>query len=128
MSRRTIFYIDGYNLYCGLKEKGFYKHIWLDLFKLCETLKKAKSDNITRIKYFTTVPTHKPDKAARHLVYIDALSSLSSSIDIIYGRFKNESTFCKICGRVFRQKKEKLTDVAIATHLLQDYFMNAPIL
>lgn len=38
--RRVISYIDGFNLYFGLKQKGWRKYYWLDLAALSRSLLK----------------------------------------------------------------------------------------
>lgn len=37
---RVIAYIDGFNLYFGLKSKGFKKYYWLDLSALAYILQR----------------------------------------------------------------------------------------
>jgi len=41
-SARVIAYIDGFNLYFGLKSKGWKRYYWLDLSELCLRLLKPK--------------------------------------------------------------------------------------
>ncbi|RPH91946.1 MAG: NYN domain-containing protein [Calditrichaeota bacterium] len=40
MTQRVIAYIDGFNLYFGLKSKGWKRYYWLNLQKLVENLLK----------------------------------------------------------------------------------------
>jgi len=42
MLERRIFYIDDFNLYFGLKDKGWRKYYWLDLEKLCLKLTRPQ--------------------------------------------------------------------------------------
>jgi len=39
---KVVCYIDGFNLYYGLREKGWKKYYWLNLRHLVENLFKAK--------------------------------------------------------------------------------------
>jgi hypothetical protein len=41
-TERIICYIDGFNLYFGLREKGWKKYYWLDLKRLTEKLLKPR--------------------------------------------------------------------------------------
>ena len=41
MIERVIVYIDGFNLYFGLKSKGWKRYYWLNLQKLAIKLLKA---------------------------------------------------------------------------------------
>ena len=50
--KRVITYIDGFNLYFGLKEKGWRKYYWLDVQLLSHTLLRNYQD-LVRTKYFT---------------------------------------------------------------------------
>ena len=36
--RRVAVYVDGLNLYYGLREAGFQRYYWLDLWRLAATL------------------------------------------------------------------------------------------
>jgi hypothetical protein len=52
MKKRVITYIDGFNLYYGLKEKGWKRYYWLDIRKLSESLLKPWQE-LNEVKYFT---------------------------------------------------------------------------
>ncbi len=61
---RLIAYIDGFNLYFGMKDKGWRRYYWLNLQKLCKNLLKSNQKLITT-KYFTARITDPPDKQKR---------------------------------------------------------------
>ena len=42
---RVIVYIDGFNLYFGIREKFGKKFLWLDLIKLSKSLLKKTSNS-----------------------------------------------------------------------------------
>lgn len=70
--KKTIVYIDGYNLYYGLLKGTPYK--WLDLLSFSRSLLAADHE-ILAINYFTApVKTHPHDPAAldRQKVYLQA--------------------------------------------------------
>ena len=51
--RRVIAYIDGFNLYYGLKSKGWNSLLWIDLNRLIQRLLKNNQE-LVEIKYFTS--------------------------------------------------------------------------
>ena len=60
MKKRTIAYIDGFNLYYGLlRREPAYK--WLDLWKLAEAL-VSPLNQIVAVKYFTSRVNYDPKK------------------------------------------------------------------
>jgi hypothetical protein len=48
----VIAYIDGFNLYNGLKSKYRHRYLWLDLEALCTKL-LVKDQELRAVKYFT---------------------------------------------------------------------------
>ena len=54
MTRLTA-YIDGFNLYYGLRSKGWRSYYWLDIHRLVENLLKS-SQRLVAIHYFTARP------------------------------------------------------------------------
>jgi len=50
---RVVAYVDGFNLYFGLRSKGWKKHYWLDLCALATTLLKP-GQTLTGVHYFTS--------------------------------------------------------------------------
>lgn len=117
---RVITYIDGYNLYFGLRDSGLATSRWLDLVGLSRSLLKSNQQlEITR--YFTTRVRNNPDAASRQSIYIDALESLGS-IDIAYGHFLSKRLKCYNCQHTWSTHEEKKTDVNIAVRLLEDAY------
>lgn len=51
--KRVIVYVDGFNLYFGLRSKGWRRHYWLDLVKLAEALLKP-DQQLAGVHYFTS--------------------------------------------------------------------------
>lgn len=119
---RVNFYVDGFNLYHGICDTNRKELLWLDLVSLIQSV-ISKKERLHRIKYFTTIPTGNiKDKIKRHRIWLELLSSLSFPIEIYQGKFYYFPITCKDCGRTFKQRSEKRTDVNIATHLLCDTF------
>ena len=133
--KRTIFYIDGFNLYHGLKEKGWRRYLWLNLHELSIGL-LPPGHKLELVRYFTArVKGLKddPDKPVRQSLYIDALETLKPHVEIQYGRYQafqshcrhcNNMVFCAHCGKEHVKPNEKKTDVNIMTALLVDLFEN----
>jgi uncharacterized LabA/DUF88 family protein len=120
--QRVIVFIDGFNLYFGLKSKGWKRYYWLNLQQLAENL--LKPDQILiRTKYFTSRVSLPPDKQKRQSIFIEALETLDNFY-IYYGHYQDNSVECRRCGNIFSKPNEKMTDVNIATELLSDAFQN----
>jgi len=116
---RVIAYIDGFNLYFGMREAGLDNCRWLNVKKLVENL--LRSDQVlVSIKYYTSRVSNNPDKQKRQSTYIDALES--TDIKIYYGNYQDGTKECKRCGHLWRTAKEKMTDVNIATAIIVDAY------
>ena len=118
---RVIAYIDGFNLYFGMREAGFYNCRWLNIKQLVEKLLKPHQELIG-VKYFTSRVSNNPDKQKRQSTYIDALESTGAKV--IYGNYQDGSEECLRCGHIWRTAKEKMTDVNIATAIMVDAFQD----
>jgi uncharacterized LabA/DUF88 family protein len=116
---RVVAYIDGFNLYFGMREAGFDKCRWLDVVKLINSLLEPNQELI-EVKYFTSRVSNNPDKQKRQSTYLDALESTGTQI--IYGNYQDNNTECNRCGHVWKSAKEKMTDVNIATSIIIDAF------
>lgn len=116
---RVIVYIDGFNLYFGMREAGFDNCRWLDLKKMVQKLIKP-DQSLEDIKYFTSRVSNDPQKQKRQANYIDALES--TGVKILYGNYQNSAEECKRCGHTWKTAKEKMTEVNIATNMIVDGF------
>jgi uncharacterized LabA/DUF88 family protein len=121
-SNRVIAYIDGFNLYFGLKDKGWRCYYWLNVRLLCQKL-LYKHQRLITVKYFTSRITSPPDKKKRQSTYIEALNTIDD-IKIFYGKYQLTSWQCKKCGHTDDIAEEKMTDVQIATEMVGDAFLN----
>jgi uncharacterized LabA/DUF88 family protein len=119
---RVIVYIDGYNLYFGLKESGFRRYFWLNIDALCKKILKT-NQKLIGIKYFTSLVTNNVSTRLRQKTYINALQTLPI-VKIYYGKFQKEQANCNICGSEFLVEREKMTDVNIATQMTIDFYEN----
>lgn len=120
--QRVIAYIDGFNLYFGLKSKGWQRYYWLNLRKLVINLLKPYQKLIC-VKYFTARVSHPPDKQKRQATFIEALETLKD-FKIFYGKYQLNPKVCQKCQHQDFVPNEKMTDVYIAVELLTDAFQN----
>lgn len=116
--QRVIAYIDGFNLYFGLKASRWRRYYWLDVVALSRSL-MLPNQTLLAVKYFTAKISSPRDKVARQLAYLDALSCLPAC-SIVLGRYQEMPIQCPVCRVKRRQPMEKMTDVNIALNLLSD--------
>ena len=81
---RVIAYIDGFNLYHGLRDARLKNSRWLDIHGMCVSLLKP-GERLELVRYFTSWVKDSPAKAARQAVYIDALRA-SGGIEARHAR------------------------------------------
>lgn len=113
---KVAVFIDGFNLYFGLKEAKLERYLWLNPAKLANRFINPGQD-LVRLVYFTSRVVSPKDKARRQLRYLEAIGT-ESSVSIIYGHFLEKQANCNQCKAKWTQREEKKTDVAIATELL----------
>lgn len=120
--KRLIAYIDGYNLYYGIKTKKWKRFYWLNLQLLAQNLLKPDQNLITT-KYFTSIVSYPIDKAKRQMTFIEALETLSN-FKIFYGKFQRNPFFCYSCKFKNIIPSEKMTDVNIAVEMMSDAYQD----
>jgi uncharacterized LabA/DUF88 family protein len=121
-NERTIAYIDGFNLYFGLKSKGWRRYYWLNLQKLVQNMLKP-GQILNHTNYFTSRVSGPPNQVKRQATYIEALETLND-FTIFYGHYQSNTKTCKKCGDIQLVPSEKMTDVNIAVEMLTDAFEN----
>lgn len=116
---RVTAYVDGFNLYFGIKEisKACY---WLDVRALAAGYLRADQE-LTTTKYFTARISGPPDKKIRQEAYLDALKTVDS-LSIFEGKYMPRIFTCPGCRQTTSAPNEKMTDVNIATEVLVDAF------
>src|SRR5258708_26954913 len=136
--KRTIVYIDGFNLYYrALKPLG---HKWMNIAALSEAVLPA-SNQITAINYYTARVSGRvdPTAPARQHAYLRALGSLPL-VAVHYGNFMTEKKWaglvqppdfrpaCTLPSGAAPQvayvwkTEEKGSDVNLGVHLVRDAF------
>jgi len=131
-AERVIGYVDGFNLYFGLKDSGWRRYFWLDVGSLIRNLLKP-AQHLVAVKYFTTriSGARKEDgveeaaareaKRQRQSDFLDALATVGN-LEILEGHYLDKRVQCFGCKRSWTKPEEKMTDVQIATQMLADAF------
>jgi uncharacterized LabA/DUF88 family protein len=121
---RVIAYVDGFNLYFGLKEKGWRRYYWLNIKQLCQNILAGTNRQLVLTKYFTSRIKNNPDKEKRQSTFLDALSTVPD-LQIFYGRYKISTRQCQYCWKTNEVPVEKMTDVRIASQMIADAVKNS---
>lgn len=117
---RVITYIDGFNLYFGLKSKGYERYLWLDVVRLAEGM-VGNNQLVVAVRYFSARISGPPEKVARQQTFLDALSTLPM-LTLTFGKYERSRTKCPLCNGSYPLSNEKQTDVNIAVALMLDAF------
>lgn len=123
---RVIVYIDGFNLYFGLRTQGWRRYYWLDPRALAMSLLQP-GQHLEAVKYFTArISAHPtdPDKHRRQGTWLEAIGLLPD-LRLFYGHYLDKQRACHQCGHTWVDHEEKMTDVQMAVELLQDAHDNA---
>ncbi len=87
---RVGVFIDGFNLYYGVRAMSGHRHLWLDVETMSQHL--LKSDQVlTELHYFTAMVRDQPVSMDRQERYIEALRRRSSSVEVHLGRFQKKN-------------------------------------
>ena len=107
---RVVVYIDGFNLYYGLRTVGLHTSRWLDLVAMSEKLIRP-NQRLSLVRYFTARVSG--SRGERQRVYLDALYA-RGGIEIDYG----------VIARHGSKWEEKQTDSNIVRRVIEDAFDN----
>lgn len=119
---RVIVYVDGFNLYFGIVDKGWRRYLWLDIEKLASNL-LIKGQTLESTKYFTARVRGDQAKVQRQSIYLQALQEVSN-IEIFYGRYQEKTRTCHSCHNTWKDYEEKMSDVRISSEILRDCYQN----
>ena len=120
---RVIVYIDGFNLYYGMRNKLWQRYYWLNVQLLAQHLLKP-GPSLIGTKYFTSRVSstpRDPKKSNRQNRYLEALGTLAN-VDIFYSHYLEKTVNCFRCGAKWQLPEEKMTDVNIAVEMMVDAF------
>jgi uncharacterized LabA/DUF88 family protein len=122
MNQRVITYIDGFNLYFGLRSAGWKRFYWLNLQALAQNL-LAPGQDLVFTKYFTSRVSYPADKERRQSTFLEALETLSD-FRTYYGHYQTNPQRCRQCGHRVWIPSEKMTDVNIAVEMMSDAYQD----
>ena len=122
MNKRVIAYIDGFNLYFGLKSSHWKRFYWLNLQAMAQNLLESGQE-LVFTKYFTSRISQPPDKQKRQSTFLEALETLND-LQIFYGHYLSTPQYCRKCGNKAMVPSEKMTDVNIAVELMSDAYQD----
>jgi uncharacterized LabA/DUF88 family protein len=117
--KRVIAYIDGMNLYHGLRNRYGRRQHWLNVEALARSV-ILPGQHLNRVYFFTARIRNQPLSELRQDTYLSALTGTSQIIRVVVGRFQERSERCRSCGVVRTTYDEKETDVNIAAALIRD--------
>ncbi len=113
---RVASFVDGFNVFHGLRSKGFTRFYWLDYRSLVETLIRPPQQLVS-VTYFTTRVGHPPEDVKDQSTYIDALRA-RGGLEVVEGTYKRRPVRCPECGYGWKRPTEKMTDVSVATAMV----------
>lgn len=115
---RVIAYVDGFNLYHGLKKARWEKYLWLDIQGLLNEFIE-NNETLLSVKYYTSRIRGEKDKKNRQKNFLKA-QEMVGNINVIYGKYAVRRKFCRTCGQGWRSYEEKKTDTNLATDMVLD--------
>ena len=121
MEKRVIFYVDGFNLYYGLKSKKWKKFYWLDIVSFFEKFLKHYQV-LAEVNYFSAIPISRGKQKRQELFF--SANKLNPKFNLFLGKYVDKPITCNSCGNTFTSYEEKQTDVHIATKMIRDIVMN----
>ena len=121
--QQAIVYIDGYNLYYGMRDAFGNRYKWLDMQALSEELLKPDM-TLATVKYFTAITKSSASSRHRQEIYLKALEAHCGKLEIYYGRFLSKPHRCRNCGNEYARYEEKKTDVSIACQIINDVHLD----
>ena len=123
MGARAAAFVDGLNLYHGLRDAALLKYRWLDVEGMADSLAAdaggslGVSLDITRVVYCTSpVADHKA--ARRQDIYLQALQQHCARLEIRRGTYEEKVRECGRCGARVGFQTEKQTDVNLAVEMM----------
>lgn len=122
MAERVTAYIDGFNFYFGLRERGWQKYYWVNPALVCKHLLRTKQV-LGQVKYFTSRIRGNREKVSRQDAFLRVIRA-EPSITVKYGRYGHRGYTCEDCSYKGTLPAEKMTDVRIACEVINDAHKN----
>jgi uncharacterized LabA/DUF88 family protein len=118
VKKRISVYIDGFNLFHSTLQHTHPDCRWLNLLELSRRLINPDTEEIKDVYYFSALTSWIPERAKKHLLYIQALRSVG--VKDILGKFSIRERKCPLCNGYYNAHEEKKTDINIAITLISD--------
>ncbi|WP_370088619.1 NYN domain-containing protein [Ekhidna sp.] len=109
-------YIDGFNFYYGLKNKGWKKYYWLDIVSFFECFMN-EGQVLNEVFYCTAIPINNQGKKDRQDLFFSA-NLLNPKFKLVLGKYVNKKINYK--GKILKTFEEKQTDVNIAVEMIRN--------
>jgi uncharacterized LabA/DUF88 family protein len=119
---RVLGFVDGFNLYFGLRAAGYKPLLWLDISKLASNLCKPHQ-TCMGVNYFTARINGPGPKHDRQKTLLEAYETLTDC-KVHFGIYQSSSRTCSSCGAQWNQSSEKMTDVNIAVEMMSAAALN----
>lgn len=128
--KRAMVYIDGFNLYFGLRTDRLTHLLWLDVAALSRGI-VGEQRSLVAVKYFTAVVSgplkldskeeaeERTKKRSRQNTYLSAIKTLSG-VEVVEGKYQSMLRHCSQCKKHYYRHEEKKTDVNIASAIIRD--------
>lgn len=116
-------YVDSFNLYFGLKSRGWSRLVWLDIVKLIKSLAKA-GQSVAGVRYFTARLSGPGERQRQQKTLLEIYGRMGNCF-LYFGKYQKRGRKCPVCGGEWDVPSEKMTDVNIAVELLSDAALNA---
>ena len=113
---RVLGFVDGFNLYFGIRAAGYKPLLWLDVSKLVANLCKPHQTCLG-VSYFTARINGPGPKHERQKTLLEAYETLTDC-RVHFGVYQSSPHTCASCGAQWMQASEKMTDVNIAVEML----------
>lgn len=115
MTERIVAFIDGFNLYHAIANLRKPHLKWVNLWELCDTFVKNRTQSLVKVYYFSAYAVWIPDAHRRHKKYVNAL--VANGVTPVISQFKDKDRRCPKCNHNWIGHEEKETDVNIALAL-----------
>ena len=118
---RVIVYVDGMNLYHGIRSAGILSNLWLDVRALSMSFLRP-GQVLHGVKYYMSRFSSDGEDVGmvrRQGIHMKALETLGD-LELIEGKFQGKKGLCRRCGNEWQTFEEKMTDVNIAVEMVCD--------
>lgn len=121
-------FVDGLNLYHGMRDVGLLRYRWLDIRRVCERLAVRASAKggrgpmtLTEVVYCTSY-VRENQAQRRQDLFVQALESHCPNLRVLLGRYEEKGRECGCacgCHNYVAFQKEKRTDVNLAVEMME---------